>query len=173
MKFTEYLMRILTSLPYAFIIFLLVGSILAPYLEHKRMEVSQVIYAILGNWCHQMPTRCFWIFGSPMGLCARCFSFYSSLLATGFFLLYKNTKKIFWKWGFLLLIPILIDGTCQLIGLWASTNLIRAVTGLAGGIGIGLLVFPIYFRFIHFFEELRKARNIKRFTFFSSKLRQS
>lgn len=156
MKITKWFTRILIVIPYAFIIFLIAASLLAPYLEHRRMEMSQIIFAILGLWCHQAPTRCLWIFGSPMGLCARCFSFYSSLLVTGSFLLYKNTRKIFWKWGLLLLIPILIDGISQLIGLWKSTNLFRVVTGLGGGIGIGLLIFPIYFKLIYFLEELRK-----------------
>lgn len=156
MKNTKWLVLVLISIPYAFIAFLIVASLLAPYLEHKRMEVSQKIFAILGLWCHQRPTRCFWIFESPMGLCARCFSFYVSLLATGFSLLRINTRKILWKWGFPLLIPILLDGISQQIGLRISTNFLRAMTGLMGGVGIGILVFPIYFRIVHRLENYER-----------------
>jgi len=158
MKKRKRFVLVLISMPYAFIAFLIVASLLAPYLEYKRMGVSQKIFAILGLWCHQRPTRCFWIFESPMGLCARCFSFYLSLLATGYFLLRTNTRRILWKWALPLLMPILLDGISQQIGLWMSTNLVRTITGLMGGAGIGILVFPIYFRIVCLLENYERRR---------------
>lgn len=149
MKKRKWFILVLTLIPYASIAFLIVASLLAPYLEHKGIEASQKIFAILGLLCHQRSTRSFWIFESPMGLCARCFPFYLSLLVTSFFVLHTNTRKILWKWGFPLLIPILLDGISQQMGLRVSTNFLRAITGLMGGVGIGILVFPIYFRLLY------------------------
>ncbi len=156
MKKRKWFILVLTLIPHAFIAFLIVASLLAPYLEHKGMEASQKIFAILGLLCHQRPTRCFWIFESPMGLCARCFPFYLSLLVTSFFVLHTNTRKILWKWGFPLLIPILLDGISQQMGLRISTNFLRAITGLMGGVGIGILVFPIYFRLVYLMRNYER-----------------
>jgi len=158
MKNTKWLVLVLISIPYAFIAFLIVASLLAPYLEHKRMEVSQKIFAILCLWCHQRPTRCFWIFESPMGLCARCFSFYLSLLVTSFLVFYTNTRKILWKWGLPLVIPILLDGISQQMGLRMSTNFLRAITGLMSGVGTGILIFPIYFRLVYLLGNYERRR---------------
>jgi len=52
---------------------LLVISILAPYVEHLRWAWSQYLYQITRTFCHQMPTRCIWIFHSNMAVCSHCF----------------------------------------------------------------------------------------------------
>ncbi|MFB0546840.1 MAG: DUF2085 domain-containing protein, partial [Anaerolineae bacterium] len=42
----------------------------------------------------------------------------------------------------ILLLPIAIDGVTQLLGLRASTNLLRALTGALAGSGFGLFIYP-------------------------------
>jgi hypothetical protein len=40
------------------------------------------------------------------------------------------------SWGVILITPLVVDGTAQLMGGWTSTNLLRAMTGILAGIGI-------------------------------------
>ena len=141
--------------PYLILFSILIISILAPILEFKRLEISRNLYEILHNICHQVPTRCLWIFTSPMALCARCFTIYLALFITGIFLVKQKTNRIHLKVGVLLLIPCVIGGSTQYLGLRLSNNTLRCVTGTLAGIGIGLIFFPLYFRFVNFLMERR------------------
>ena len=40
----------------------------------------------------------------------------------------------------LLLVPAFIDGLTQLLGYRESNNILRLVTGLLGGLGLGILI---------------------------------
>lgn len=113
---------------------------------------SYYFYAILRNICHQLPSRCFWIFGSNMGLCSRCFGIFLGIFLIGIYLGIKRINKIFWKSSIFLMLPVLIDGITQLKGLWYSNNIIRFVTGFFGGIGAGILFFPVYFKSVSWFK---------------------
>ena len=57
-------------------------------------NISVIPFTLLGNWsglelaesylvpvCHRMPSRSFWFFDVPMGLCARCTGIYIGLSA--------------------------------------------------------------------------------------------
>ena len=103
---------------------------------------GESIYSTLSGVCHQYPTRSFWILSRPFALCARCFSGYIGL-AIGFFI-------ISWQWkyhkrlaaGVLFLIPAVADGLIQLLTSYESANITRSITGLIGGIGVFLIIFP-------------------------------
>ena len=143
--------KIFALIPFVILFLLLFLSILAPYLEYKRIAISQDIYKIFRHICNQMPTHCFWIFGSNMALCARCFCIYLSLFITGIVLLlypkFRNFKKKN-SLGFVLSIPMVIDGLSQFWGMHESNNFYRAITGILAGIGLGLIFFPAYWRLI-------------------------
>jgi uncharacterized membrane protein len=51
-----------------------------PYLESGLISFSGLSYACYGSVCHQLPERSLWIWGSPLGVCARCFGLYSGFL---------------------------------------------------------------------------------------------
>lgn len=87
-----------------------------------------------------MPDRSLYIFGYQMGLCARCFSFYTTLAFTVFLLAFFNKLEKYWKLGLLLSTPLLIDGLTQISGLRTSTNFLRIITGIFAGIGIALVL---------------------------------
>jgi len=140
-------------IPYIILCFIIVLSILAPILEYQRLQVSSKLYGILRNICHQVPTRCLWIKTSNMGLCARCFSVYLSLFLVGLYLMKYNIKRIFWKYSFILIIPCIIDGSSQYLNLRLSNNTLRAITGGLAGIGLGLILFPLYFRLLDLITE--------------------
>jgi len=43
-----------------------------------------------------------------------------------------------------LVVPLLLDGITQYVSLRESNNLLRLLTGFLAGIGISIIVFPIY-----------------------------
>lgn len=75
-------------------------------------------------------------------MCARCTGFYISLIlyftyAYYFFINYNQILIIF---AFILLIPTAIDGLTQFFEYRESNNALRLITGLMGGLGLGILV---------------------------------
>ncbi len=66
-------------------------------------------------------------------------------------------KKVFfsWKVGLLLMIPCIIDGSTQYLGQKLSNNALRSVTGALAGVGAGVIIFPLYFKFVDFVTRKR------------------
>lgn len=145
--------RALLLSPYLILFVVLLLAIVAPILEYQRLEASRTLYNITHNICNQLPTRCLWILTSPMGLCARCFGIYLTMFATGIFLIRFNLKRIYWKQAIIALLPCVIDGSTQYFGQRLSNNWLRSFTGALAGLGIGLIFFPLYFRFVDFVTE--------------------
>ncbi len=96
----------------------------------------------LSYFCHRLPSRSFWISEVPMGLCSRCTGIYLGMLISLCFFLFnkRDIAKKHLPMFLLFLIPLLIDGTLQYIGLYLSYNLIRFATGLLFGVAIGCLI---------------------------------
>ncbi len=65
--------RLVSTLLFLLSATLLLISTLAPFAEHHRWAWSQYLYQITRAFCHQMPTRCIWIFQSNMAVCSHCF----------------------------------------------------------------------------------------------------
>ena len=94
---------------------------------------------VLSATCHRMPSRCLILPWGVSGLCARCTFFWLGL-AAGIILMYSSVFELpFWT-GFPALLPLVADGLLQYHSLYESTNLIRAVTGLAAGFGISVII---------------------------------
>jgi uncharacterized membrane protein len=147
---------IIIIIPYFVLFLILSSSLLAPLLEYLRLEVSKNLYAILHSICNQMPTRSLFIYTSPMAICARCFFIYSVMFITGLALVNNRNKHIRWKAGLLLMIPCIIDGSSQYLGFRLSNNFLRSMTGALAGLGIALILFPLYFRFVDYITERRR-----------------
>ncbi len=128
---------------------IIILSLLAPYLEYRRINLSQNLYSITHFICHQIPTRCLWIKTSNMGLCARCFAIYTSLLLTGIYYLIRRVRAINILRASLLIIPCLIEGLFQAKTSYVSNNILRLILGAAAGVGMGTVLFPYYYRVLH------------------------
>ena len=98
-------------------------------------------------FCHRLPRRTFKIGNHYFPVCARCTGFYM-----GIFLVYM----VFYLWyidytigiglmGCLMLFPAALDGITQFFGFRESNNILRLLTGVVGGVGLGVL-----FKFIKF-----------------------
>jgi uncharacterized membrane protein len=129
----------------------LIGTILwigalfyAPYLKKNSSPLSGFLYVVFSPTCHQIPSRCFYAFGHPLAVCARCLGVYSGfLLGMVIFPLTKGFSKISMpkvKTLIILSIPILIDVTGNLLGLWASSDWVRLATGI-----VWAIILPFYF----------------------------
>ena len=86
--------------------------------------------------CHQMPERSFFYKGYQFPLCARC---------TGLFIGYLLGIIVWFIYPFslvisaVLCIPMAVDGSTQYLRLRVSTQCVRLLTGILGGIGITMI----------------------------------
>lgn len=143
------LLRLVVISPFIiFLFFVLSSAILSPFFETRHMEKEyQDTNVILKLICHQYPSRCFYLFGSNMGLCIRCFSVYSTIFIfciLSVFVdikIYLKSKSII---ALALCIPLLVDGITQYYGLRESNNFLRLFTGFSAGMGISIILIPIY-----------------------------
>jgi uncharacterized membrane protein len=147
----SYLMRLFIISPLiALLLFLVTISVLSPYFE-TRLMVKEFEFAsfFLKKICHQYPSRSFYIFGSNIGLCARCFTLYLTLtfycILFSFFEL-KLRAKFKWIISISLIIPLLADGLTQYYGLRHSNNFLRFITGVLAGSGLSIIFLNSYLK---------------------------
>jgi len=100
------------------------------------------------NWigsyiCSQLPGHSLSINGNQLFVEARCTGIYLGILFTLLWMYWKKeyrNSNIRFSALMLLILPMALDGTSQLIGLWGGVNWLRVATGLLSGIGIGYLL---------------------------------
>lgn len=107
------------------------------------MISSDTMWKIRLPLCNRRPERAPKIFGYTFILCWRC-----TMLALGSFISYLFHKYFYFHVKFilipLLMLPMILDGSLQYFFKKESTNIRRAITGFAFGIGYyfwGLILF--------------------------------
>ena len=92
--------------------------------------------------CHGIPSRCLLLFGVPMPICARCTAIYLGLIAGTlvFRFVPRMSEMAARAIAIAAALPMALDGGTQLIRLRESTNELRVVTGLVGGIALAVWV---------------------------------
>jgi uncharacterized membrane protein len=110
------------------------------------VAVSSPLYHFFSYICHQIPARSFFIEGEQFGVCSRCFGVYFGLLL-GFavYPLWRSIDEIeplprFWL--FLSLVPISVDWSLTIFGIWENTFLTRFITGLILGFACSTFIIP-------------------------------
>jgi uncharacterized membrane protein len=112
---------------------------------------ARLIYTLYSPTCHQLPERSLFLFGHKMAICARCSALYLAFwgvgLLYGLWGLLPLGRRYRWsplalRWLLILSLPMIVDGTGQLLGLHTSTNFLRLATGILAGGGFGLFVYP-------------------------------
>jgi uncharacterized membrane protein len=127
----------------AHLLLFVLGSICAPYLSFLGLDaVAKYIYGIYGLSCHQVPSRSFFIFDHQIAVCARCFSFYLSMLAFGTLVSLIDVRPLDRKIAFLLVVPILMDVLLQTLGIKESTNLLRVTTAALLSLSLSFYGYP-------------------------------
>jgi len=91
--------------------------------------------------CHRIPERSFFIKGHQFPVCARCTGFYTSLILYFIYAYFNfiNYNIYLLIFAIILLIPTAIDGLTQLFNKRESNNILRLITGLLGGLGLGII----------------------------------
>ena len=144
----SFLVRHWLGLINLFLVIVILGSLLAPYLAFLgHLSGSKIIYSAYHITCLQKEGRCLYVFGYEMGVCARCFSIYLSFLVLGLLWgilvrLKTDIKPVKFKLAFLFAIPLILDGSTQALGFRESNNLLRIITGFCLSLGIMPFVYP-------------------------------
>ncbi|WP_371325650.1 DUF2085 domain-containing protein [Methanosphaera sp. WGK6] len=102
--------------------------------------------------CHRKPERSFFIGKHQFPVCARCTGFYTSLIVyyTYTYYFFVNYSKQLIIFSIILLLPAFLDGTTQLLYDRESNNYLRLITGLLGGLGLGIIIKAIkYYIFLY------------------------
>lgn len=114
------------------------AAALAPFFVHRGMLSSSLpFYKAFALVCHQRPERCFWIFGAPVAVCARCLGIY---LGAAIGLLLRTSRQVALRLLVIAACLNLIDGVTELAGLHGNWMLVRFELGLAMGASAGLLI---------------------------------
>ncbi|MGK7370158.1 MAG: DUF2085 domain-containing protein [Candidatus Halalkalibacterium sp. M3_1C_030] len=102
-------------------------------------------YKAFSGLCHQDPQRSFWINGTPMAVCTRCFGIYSAIF-TGWIAFPMISKLLhgidgYKRWLLTGIIVInFIDVLGNYLGLWQNTQLSRYVLGSMIGMTAVLVI---------------------------------
>lgn len=120
---------------------------LAPVAENAGWQaVSSSIYSFFSYLCHQLSERSFHLGAHPFAVCSRCLGVYFGLF--GGFLIYPFFKRIEdiepprRMWLFLALIPMGIDWSLGVFGIWENTHFSRFATGIVLGVVCALFIVP-------------------------------
>lgn len=131
-----------------FVVFLWAALIvLAPIAKsYGFTSISDPLYHFYNFICHRIPDRSFHIAGESFGVCSRCTGVYFGLfLGFAIYPLWRRIEEIeplarFWL--FLSLIPIGIDWSLTMFGIWENTQLSRVATGLILGVACATYIVP-------------------------------
>ncbi len=108
--------------------------------------VGDQLYAFYSYICHQQPARSLHILGHQLGVCSRCFGVYLGLfLGFAIYPLWRELSEVEPPpryWLFLSMIPIAIDWTLGIFGIWENTHWSRLITGMILGIACGTYIVP-------------------------------
>jgi uncharacterized membrane protein len=114
-------------------------------------SLATLIYAAGSVVCHQIPERSFHLAGFQLPVCARCLGIYAGAAAAasihGLGVLVTDSRR--WRSlspraarnVFLVsALPTLVTVGLEWGGVWRGTNGVRAIAGIALGVGGGLVV---------------------------------
>ena len=121
--------------------------IVAPIAKANGLTgVSTPLYTFYGYICHQIPNRSFHIEGEQFGVCSRCFGVYFGLLfGYAIYPLWRRVDEvepISRIWLFLSLIPIGVDWSLGVFGIWENTFTSRFITGTILGVACATFIVP-------------------------------
>jgi len=119
--------------------------VLAPLLmSWGQVRLANLIYLAYQFMCHQMPSRSFFVGRFQVALCERDLALYGGACLAGllFASLRKRLRPLPIPVWIVLISPLVLDGTTQLLGLRLSTWQLRTVTGLLASGATVWLVYP-------------------------------
>ena len=105
-------------------------------------EFRALIMAGYRQVCHQLPSRSFHFHGEQVALCHRCVGIWGAIpIAVGLFAVLRRwDDRVAAKPGLtivLSLVPLGIDWTGDILGVWTNTTASRLITGAIFGLVAG------------------------------------
>jgi uncharacterized membrane protein len=121
--------------------------VLAPVFESSgASQFSSPVYHFFSYICHQIPERSFHLAGHQMAVCSRCFGVYFGLFAGILtYPLWRSVDEpepVARFWLFLSLVPITIDWSLTVFGIWENNHLSRFLTGMILGFACAIFIVP-------------------------------
>ena len=105
-------------------------------------ELYRYIFKICGYFCHQMPSRSFFVAGNQFPLCYRCTGLLiGTIVFIGLVTFYKLPK---FRLVLFLVTPMFIEWILQSMGWWFGINELRLFNGIGFGIGMPTLIFAVF-----------------------------
>lgn len=140
-----------------FWVFLIVSAPVAAASQLKGF--AEPVYGFFGYVCHQIPERSFFLIGNQFAVCSRCFGVYFGLLAGllcyPFVRPMDESSPLPRVWLFLSMVPMALDWSLDVLGIWANTHFTRLATGLILGVACALFIVPAVIEV----AELRLAKS--------------
>ena len=143
----SYWAHVLTSL-FGLIVLI---ALLIPILSYFGLDViAKPLFFALHAICAQIPSHSFYLLGHQLGLCVRNLSIYSSMVLGGlaFVLSKKRMPGIPWWVWVLMILPMALDGTTQMVGWRESTWELRMITGVLFGLGSVWFALPLVQKYL-------------------------
>jgi len=101
--------------------------------------------------CHQIPERTIFFGNIAMPLCSRCTGIYIGFTISILLMLILFRKResgfpptYIIILSFIFIIPTVSDGLLSYLSIYNTNNIIRITTGYLFGMGIGLMLYPVF-----------------------------
>lgn len=124
---------------------------------------AAALYKFFGFICHQMPERSFFFEGHQLAVCSRCFGVYFGLFAgMAVYPLWRSVDEIESLpriWLFLSLVPITVDWSLTIFGIWENTHTSRFITGMILGFACATFIMPAAVEIVRN-ATLRRSRTV-------------
>jgi uncharacterized membrane protein len=112
----------------------------------RRYTISLALYQGFSAVCHQIPERSFYFRGYPMGVCSRCLSIYGGfVLGVLLYPFARDLRDDRFPPRWILIgaaIPMVIDFSGGVLGLFTNSFLSRALTGILFGAVVAFYITP-------------------------------
>lgn len=119
----------------------------APLLAaNGSIELAALFYKFFSFICHQMSDRSFHVLEHQFAVCSRCFGVYFGLVAGlgayPFIRGVDNIEPLPRLWLFASMVPIGIDWSLGVFGIWENNHASRFITGLILGFACAVYIVP-------------------------------
>ncbi len=117
---------------------LAITAFAVPYfLTHGFLPIAFALQRGFALVCHQRPERSFFIFGAPVGVCARCLGIY---LGAAIGLSFRTSRRIAVQLLTIAAALNLLDVATEFAGLHGNWMAVRFALGVTLGAAAGLLI---------------------------------
>ncbi len=166
---------------FSFLCLIVLLPVIAPVLSFLGLHnPAKAIYFVFSFMCHQFDSRSLFILDHQYAWCVRDMAIWGGVLAASIGYKTKFLPEIKFAWLIIFLLPIALDGGIQTLntilllspnGTLLSTNayfsnsLMRFITGILAGIGLGLFIAPKILKKTKVKGKIVSIMFLKRFLF--------